>query len=220
MYPFPTSSPSPASPVTPTSPRCRVRSRALSLLSVKSGASEGLNLEPPKAEPTIFASNSFKNHLACGSFVPNTPATLVLRTFLPTTITHARGRSIHVFPHYEKEPESPISPTSPIPFITRTLPLSSGSSRPPSPVRGYSTLPKPRRASRTHSRSQTQLPEFNSVLTSLEQRSKFYVRKNACSTCKRTGSGFPQCGKCGDSWCSRDCRLKGGRRHVCRTPTI
>ncbi|KXN88251.1 hypothetical protein AN958_07710 [Leucoagaricus sp. SymC.cos] len=202
--------------------RGRTRSRALSLLSVNSGFSKGpTSLESPKAEPTIFASNSFKNHMACGSFVPNTPAAAVLRTFLPTLVPQMRGHS-RFTSQFEKEPESPeslespSSPSSPVPYITRTLPLSSDS-RSPSPVHTHPALPRVRRSSRPRTRSEIHPNDLHPILASLEQRSKFCVKKGTCATCKRIGSGFPQCGKCGDSWCSRECRLNGSRKHVCRS---
>lgn len=162
-----------------------------------------------------MTSTSFKNHIACGSFVPNTPAAAALRTFLPPPNSHVRGRSRYTSSHLEKEPESPPSPPSLVPLIARTLPLSS-SSRSPSPIRAHPTSPKVRRVSRTRTSSEVYPRDVHPILAGLEQRSKFCVKKGACSTCKRVGSGFPQCGKCGASWCSRECRLNDGKKHVCR----
>ncbi|KAF5360978.1 hypothetical protein D9756_004722 [Leucocoprinus leucothites] len=132
IYPFPNSS-LVSSPSSTIAPRRRVRSRTLSLLPANSGISKGsTGPESPKAEPTTWTSNSFLSHIACGSFVPNTPAAAALRTFLPTTVAHVRGRSRYSSLHLEKELETPPSPSSAVPFITRTLPLSSDS-RSPSP---------------------------------------------------------------------------------------
>ncbi|KAL9711014.1 hypothetical protein Ac2012v2_005554 [Leucoagaricus gongylophorus] len=140
MYPFPDSPllSSPSSTITSTR---RVRSRVLSLLSLD--ASTGpIRPESPKAEPTTWTSASFQNHFACGSFVPNTSATVALRTFLFPTVTHVRVRGrMRYNSHFEKKPDLPPSPSSPIPVITRALPLSSGSRSPSSNITSP-TIPK------------------------------------------------------------------------------
>lgn len=61
------------------------------------------------------------------------------------------------------------------------------------------------------------LPEFRPTLADLEQASRFRVHA-VCTTCRKTGSNFPSCSRCGETWCSRNCRLKGssGARHTCR----
>ena len=189
-----------------------MRSRVLSLLSLD--ASTGpIRPESPKAEPTTWTSASFQNHFACGSFVPNTSATVALRTFLFPTVTHVRVRGrMRYNSHFEKKPDLPPSPSSPIPVITRALPLSSGSRSPSSNITSP-TIPK---VWRSHPVSEVHPSDLHPVLASLERRSKFCVKKDVCATCKRVGSGFPQCGKCGDSWCSRECRLDGGKKHICK----
>lgn len=55
------------------------------------------------------------------------------------------------------------------------------------------------------------------ILEALEDASKFRVR-TACAHCKTVGSNFPCCPRCGEMWCSRECRVRatGGKRHVCR----
>ncbi|KAI0072864.1 hypothetical protein K474DRAFT_1667299 [Panus rudis PR-1116 ss-1] len=58
------------------------------------------------------------------------------------------------------------------------------------------------------------------TLAGIEQASRFRIPAN-CVTCKRTGSNFPSCSKCGDMWCSRRCRLTAcqGGSHVCHPRT-
>ncbi|KAH9841557.1 uncharacterized protein C8Q71DRAFT_737622 [Rhodofomes roseus] len=59
------------------------------------------------------------------------------------------------------------------------------------------------------------------TLVDLEQQSRF--RSSAvCVTCKRHGANFPSCSRCGETWCSRGCRLKesGGTRHHCHVRSI
>lgn len=59
--------------------------------------------------------------------------------------------------------------------------------------------------------------ETRPILEALEDASKFRVR-TACANCRRMGSNFPCCPRCGEMWCSRECRLQatGGKRHVCK----
>jgi hypothetical protein len=57
--------------------------------------------------------------------------------------------------------------------------------------------------------------DLQPILAQLERKSKFCTQKISCSTCRKIGSDFPRCGKCGETWCSRSCRLVEGKRHVC-----
>lgn len=54
------------------------------------------------------------------------------------------------------------------------------------------------------------------ILEALEDASRFRV-KTACASCRKAGSNFPCCPRCGEMWCSRECRVRstGGKRHVC-----
>ncbi|KAG2155950.1 uncharacterized protein EDB93DRAFT_1222257 [Suillus bovinus] len=54
------------------------------------------------------------------------------------------------------------------------------------------------------------------ILEAIENASKLSCR-TVCVTCLKTGRDFPHCPRCGDTWCSRECRMQGGKRHVCRT---
>ncbi|KAF9046720.1 hypothetical protein BJ165DRAFT_1188848 [Panaeolus papilionaceus] len=92
-----------------------------------------------------------------------------------------------------------------VPFITRTLPSSPAC--PPSPISSTSSIidvhqPGP-------------IPDLHPILARLEKKSKFCTQKSQCATCHKTGSDYPRCGKCNQMWCSRQCRLVGGKRHVC-----
>ncbi|GJE97140.1 zinc finger MYND domain-containing protein [Phanerochaete sordida] len=53
-------------------------------------------------------------------------------------------------------------------------------------------------------------------LSALERQSRLRVPAQ-CVACKRAGHNFPSCPTCGDSWCSRECRVAAaaGSRHVC-----
>ncbi|KAG2361707.1 hypothetical protein BDR07DRAFT_29616 [Suillus spraguei] len=54
------------------------------------------------------------------------------------------------------------------------------------------------------------------ILEAIENASKLSCR-TVCVTCLKIGRDFPHCPRCGDVWCSRECRMQGGKRHVCRT---
>ncbi|KAG2342205.1 hypothetical protein BDR05DRAFT_369785 [Suillus weaverae] len=54
------------------------------------------------------------------------------------------------------------------------------------------------------------------ILEAIENASKLSC-STVCVTCLKTGRDFPHCPRCGDMWCSRECRMQGGKRHVCRT---
>ena len=102
-------------------------------------------------------------------------------------------------------------PLSPIPSICRTpsseseyVSTAPSSAGPATPVHSATTSPViPHKALRP-------------ILEALEDASKFRVR-TACAACARVGSNFPCCPRCGEMWCSRECRLQstGGKRHVC-----
>lgn len=56
-------------------------------------------------------------------------------------------------------------------------------------------------------------------LSQIERYSRFRVQAT-CVVCKRSGSNFPGCVKCGGMWCSRQCRiLSGGEggKHLCQS---
>jgi hypothetical protein len=57
--------------------------------------------------------------------------------------------------------------------------------------------------------------KLHPVLAQLERSSKFCKNKMECAACGKVGRDFPACGKCRKMWCSRECRLGGGKRHVC-----
>ncbi|GAA97516.1 uncharacterized protein L969DRAFT_91429 [Mixia osmundae IAM 14324] len=64
--------------------------------------------------------------------------------------------------------------------------------------------------------------EMDKVLAALEAASQLNV-KGSCSVCHRKGVNFPKCPKCGQTYCSRSCRIStdgggDGRKHVCRVP--
>lgn len=120
-----------------------------------------------------------------------------------------------------------------VPSISRTLSISSLRAPTPSPPiqtidpghltvprpcrrrRSRNRIPRPRSASFNGSMSQSTY-EDPDILGKLENKSRFYELKVECATCRRTGVGYPACGRCGEVWCSRECRIGNGGRHVCK----
>lgn len=83
-----------------------------------------------------------------------------------------------------------------------SVPLSAG---PPTPAR--ETSPPPTLNHKA----------LHPVLESLEDASKISVQTR-CANCTKKGANFPSCPRCGEMWCSRECRLQssGGKKHTCR----
>lgn len=61
------------------------------------------------------------------------------------------------------------------------------------------------------------LPKMDPILAALERGSKF-KSKSVCLNCGKTGSNYPCCPRCGETWCSRECRIEAnnGGKHVCK----
>lgn len=180
--------------------------------------------------------------VALGSFAPTGSATTTLR-YLVSPSSRRRQLQPLWLETYSDSPSSSGPPSPLIPSISRTASppyvISPTSSRPSSPDRyshphaddeyvkhpslishlrrrsEYPVAPHPRPANTSsHTRSQS---EMHPILARLERQSKLCKSKTQCATCGETGADFPRCGKCNQMWCSRECRLTGGKRHVCRS---
>jgi len=186
-----------------TTERSRRRPRTLSLLSISSGASVQSLHEITKGETL---SHNSETHEAWGSFIPLRSATTSLREFISVSPVYS-NRS---FPEWRRTSShdietpytKPSSPKPKVPYITRTL--SHSPVCPPSPISLSSFMISP------HVRS-----DLHPILAQVEGKSRFCTQKVYCSTCRKAGTDFPRCGKCGEIWCSRACRLVGGKRHLC-----
>jgi hypothetical protein len=167
-----------------------------------------------KGQSTVIVSHKPEKHQAWGSFIPLRSATPTLHEFISVS-PHShqsspkrRRTSSHdiwtpISSYWEgTKPSSNIKP----PYITRTLPPSPVC--PPSPTSSSSSI-----ISR-HIQS-----DLHPILAQLEGRSRLCTQKTYCSTCRKAGNDFPRCSKCGEMWCSRSCRLVGGKRHVCSSRT-
>jgi len=132
---------------------------------------------------------------AYGSFTTTIPAALWLRD-------HFSFRGEHPDRDYDTPPDSPLSLFSSLtgarrsPSISRTLLTDPDYTSPPSP------------AVRLHP-----------VLNAVEMSSRL-SSKSICSTCMKQGTNFPRCTRCDETWCSRPCRLQGGKKHICAIPNV
>ena len=170
-----------------------------------------INQSSPLAEPTEGHINAY------GSFATTLPATLRLRIHLSLVIPDSRTRRARQRDlDYDTPPDSPLSffqspaRSSRSPSISRTLLSDSDldwggpSSGPVTPL-PLTSPPSP---------SLYNDAKLHPVLEAVEKRSKFSCRA-ICSTCRKAGSNFPRCPRCGDMWCSRPCRLQGAKKHTC-----
>lgn len=185
--------------------------RTWSLVSNSSSASTSTNSSRVFAvsHPRVASEVPIK-HSAWGSFVPLASATSTLRAIAAYDSqyyddefegSHSEMESDAESDGPEYHPQSHFAPpVAQVPLITRT-PISS--QRPPSPDSAASSI-------RNGSDS-----ELHPVLARLERSSKFCAQGMTCSTCRKPGRDFPACGRCRQMWCSRECRLRGGKRHVC-----
>ncbi|KAF8807121.1 hypothetical protein BYT27DRAFT_7189209 [Phlegmacium glaucopus] len=190
----------------PFCPISRSRTRALSLLSISSGTSVHSVFEITKGEATVIVSQKPEKHEAWGSFIPLRSATTCLREFISVAPSYTnqsspkrrRTSSYGIRTPASSYRENSKTSSPEIPYITRT----------PSPTSPSSSMI----SHNVHS-------DLHPILARLEKKSKLCTKKVYCSTCGKAGSDFPRCGKCGEFWCSRSCRLVEGKRHVCSSRT-
>ena len=186
----------------------RSRRRALSLLSISSSISLRSVPEIAKGETTVIVSQKPEKHEAWGSFIPLRSATTSLREFTsvpPYTNPSSPRRRRTSYASKSSYSGDSQSSFPNVPYITRTLPTPI---RPPSLISSSSSMTS------HHADS-----DLHPTLAQLEKKSKFCKQKLYCSTCRKAGTDFPRCAKCGEMWCSRSCRLVGGKRHVCNSRT-
>ncbi|KAF5314075.1 hypothetical protein D9611_006927 [Ephemerocybe angulata] len=119
--------------------------------------------------------------------------------------------------------KSPLSSSPPAHGIMRAVKMapspsssdsSASSSRSPSPGRGGPESDDDDVSPSTHLLHPTSTA-LHPVLARVERSSKFCAGKMVCATCSKPGRDYPACGKCQKMWCSRECRLQGGKRHIC-----
>jgi len=154
---------------------------------------------PAEAEPSQGFTTVY------GSFTTTTSAADCLRASLKIKI-----------PTYTKYPRTQCDDDTP-----PDSPLSSDSYRSPSisrmPLPPDSDWSEPKMSSEIFTQPPSPSVEnlnLHPILEALEKRSRLSCRSQ-CSTCSKIGRDYPRCGRCGQMWCSRECRLQGGKKHIC-----
>lgn len=148
-----------------------------------------------------------------GSFTTTASAADRLRASLEIQIPITSGNGNYGFYWDDDTP-----PDSPLPFG------SSGPRRSPSITRTF--LPPDSSRDKVSAdpafliKPSTPLAEtqkLHPVLDALEKGSRV-SKQSQCATCLNFGRDFPCCGRCGQTWCSRQCRLQGSKWHICPAP--
>ncbi|KAI8978682.1 hypothetical protein BD414DRAFT_115410 [Trametes punicea] len=174
----------------------------------KSPARSSIDLQNHDATATYNYFSSARDALL--TFMGHTPAD---ESSCDPTRTSFRGRV--------PSPRSPDSTSSRYPPASV---VSEQRSRTRSSTRSTSRTPSIDSVDTASSSEAPATPKTHSVLVhellptldDLERASRFRV-DSKCMRCHRTGSNFPSCAKCGEKWCSRECRLQGqrGATHAC-----
>ncbi|CAE6489917.1 unnamed protein product [Rhizoctonia solani] len=244
LTPFPTLDSGPKSPHIASRFHNRTRSRAASLMSHTSLRSfssvRSLGGLSAKSPATMSLSHDFQageNPLPSGSFIVGSSATA-----LGTLDMLAENLQVHPRRREPLSPENGHSVTAPTsPLRKATLARSNSedsSSRKGKGKENAAQLPREgvrpgtgnlcvRTGTRfvmtsppTPSglgRSSVPLPKLDPVLAALEKSSKL-KSKSLCLNCGKKGDNYPCCPRCGEAWCSRECRIEAnnGGKHVCK----
>jgi len=175
----------------------------------------------PKSSSGI--STPVETEVAHGSFTPTSSAFPCLTTLItsdcPGSVGYSRRPRLSLFDWPDVHSQTgggsdtssvPASPTSSF----SSAPSVPGISRTSSYEIHSSTSSTPSLLDETHP-IRAKPTEMNPILSELERRSKLCKLIMGCATCGKPGSDYPRCGKCGEMWCSRPCRLRGGKKHIC-----
>ncbi|KAI0761956.1 hypothetical protein BD413DRAFT_485015 [Trametes elegans] len=175
------------------------RGRTMSIPSMsvppKSPALSSIDLENHDATATHHYLSSARDALLVfvgGTPVDERPSRSPTRTFF-----RDRAPASH----------SPDSRTSPSSQGSRTRPSARSPSRTPS-IDSLDTASSSEAPATPRTHSPSPAHELAPTLEDLERTSRFRV-ESVCVRCRRAGSNFPSCAKCGERWCSRECRLQG-----------
>lgn len=226
------------------------RQRRLSHISICSSVSPRITLDISKATMSPASPCNNQDHMSIGAFSPTSSAKSHLRNIINVNGLSAEAESQSVdrerrisgtWFHPPKFARTWSRGSGQIPSISRSP--SCSVSFPSSPVQSKLLIPPPPSPSLTRPPSRRQSycatstgglnygpsPMYNPLskpvkidplLMALENASRLRSRV-VCVACNKTGSDFPRCPRCGDAWCSRECRVvgKGGKLHVCRSTT-
>lgn len=198
-----------------TLPLLRHRNRTVSFTSMCSATQPRFTLDFLNADSALEKLHPL-SHDAYGSFTPTASARAALQHLANSRKSAPRSfnltlrlRTKSVWP---EDDDSPLSSGPPSPTISISHAMSPcftpgglalGATLSSTIIDGY------------HDHERMTSDELHPMLAKLERKSKFLSQQALCSTCNKRGSGYPKCGSCDAMWCSRDCRLAGGKRHPC-----
>ncbi|KAJ7623578.1 hypothetical protein FB45DRAFT_752206, partial [Roridomyces roridus] len=168
-----------------------------------------------------------EQHAAAGAFTLTGSAHTALLEFVPygdprrdhgKRYAHRRTQSSYAVVHWPTGSDSDSPPASPsselsVPSISRTASDGDAAWRPHT---GRRKRDKEKAKERPRPRSSTLLNEptgIHPVLSKLESRSRVGTGRVVCAGCGQAGTNFPRCPRCGQMWCSRECRT--GPTHQC-----
>ncbi|KAI0720485.1 hypothetical protein C8T65DRAFT_791448 [Cerioporus squamosus] len=189
-------------------------------VSLKSPALSAMDIESHDASATYnYLSSARDSLLSFMSGIPieERPSRAPTRTFRDHSVGTSAGASSNsrapskASPGSRPRTVSRVSEQrSPVRFFTR--------GRSPSPTPSIDSVDTASSSEapatpRTNSILAHELPASSS-LEELERTSRFRV-PGVCTSCKRAGSNFPSCAKCGETWCSRECRVGTAGTHAC-----
>ena len=196
------------------------RTRAVSQVSLPSAHSPKITLDVPKTRPTSVVTIQTGPQNRFATFSPTSSASATLRLFAtanscrsssaPSTRQRSKSPLQHLWPAgCSQDLESPSEPSTPCTmdsssFMSRTTSSFYASDDANTSSTALSEALPPKSPS----------VKLNPILASLEKNSKL-CEQNICAACSKPGRDYPRCGKCKESWCSRECRLNGRKRHIC-----
>jgi len=209
------------------------RSRTLSQFSVSSKSSK-LTFDQSTIHPTC----TLWSYNASGSFSPTTSANASLlaldagfsREWPYLGYVRQKPIAVSLWDRDEAEsptpqspePSSPDSPTSPLSMESShsSIPSISRTSSSFFDLDSSVTSASGARVNASPPKAEGRYNKMHPILAACEKMSKL-SNKAVCATCMKPGYDYPRCAKCGEMWCSRVCRLRGGaKRHFCSRTRI
>ncbi|KAJ7670572.1 hypothetical protein DFH06DRAFT_139121 [Mycena polygramma] len=181
------------------------RTRSLSSVSIPTGSDTKIALL--KGASPLDPRNTV-DYTTVGAFTLTGSARMSLRYFVPACFA-LRGEPQKSYIDSDRDEDSPpASPTSSFasttPSISRTA--SDFAEREELEAVARGGLGVKRNGSRNG-----KYPQIHTVLDSLERGSRVGSGQVVCTTCMKKGTNFPQCKRCTQMWCSRECRVASHR---------
>ncbi|KAJ6514252.1 hypothetical protein C8R47DRAFT_569290 [Mycena vitilis] len=183
----------------------RRRTRSLSTVTIPAAGGDA-KIALHKGASPLDPRNTV-DYTTAGAFTLTGSARMSLRYFVPACFALRGGHKLYTDSGSEEE-SPPASPTSSIasttPSISRTA--SDFAEREELEAVARGGLGVKRNRSRNG-----KYPQIHTVLDSLERGSRVGSGQVVCAACMKKGTNFPQCKRCTQMWCSRECRVTSHR---------